>query len=227
MSLGERIKRCRQNVGLSQEKIAELVGVSRQAVTKWERNQSAPSTENLFKLAEIFGTTVDMLLDLDTDNKQTSLEQFYNLRKLEKETEKINEIQGIRKKLKRPFIIITILGCILGSVLYVHNLPIDYDAGACSGGYATFIFDKYNAELVEKYYNGSANKSDISSVKAIRGTHEATWEDKTLFLNFEIQYEHSIKGIVTERVRFIGHRIWFDTYKWSGAIIEIAKDNEE
>ena len=50
MSLGEKIKACRQNAGMSQEKVAELVGVSRQAVTKWEANQSAPNTENMFKL---------------------------------------------------------------------------------------------------------------------------------------------------------------------------------
>ncbi len=60
--LGERIKTCRQAAGISQEKVAELIGVSRQAVTKWETGQSAPSTENLFKLAEIFGTTVDLIL---------------------------------------------------------------------------------------------------------------------------------------------------------------------
>ena len=60
--LGRRIKACRQAAGISQEKVAELVGVSRQAVTKWETGQSAPSTENLFKLAEIFGTTVDLIL---------------------------------------------------------------------------------------------------------------------------------------------------------------------
>lgn len=61
MSLGERIKEQRKRCGMSQEKVAELVGVSRQAVTKWEAGQSAPSTENLFKLAEIFGTTADIL----------------------------------------------------------------------------------------------------------------------------------------------------------------------
>lgn len=69
MTLGERIKECRKTAGLSQEKVAELVGISRQAVTKWETNQSAPSTENLFKLAEIFGTTVDMLLGPAKDGK--------------------------------------------------------------------------------------------------------------------------------------------------------------
>lgn len=62
MTLGERIRACRQRAGLSQEQLAALVGVSRQAVTKWETDQSAPSTGNLFRLAEIFDTTVDLLL---------------------------------------------------------------------------------------------------------------------------------------------------------------------
>lgn len=62
MKLSERIKENRIRCGLSQEKLAELMDVSRQAVTKWEQGKSAPSTENLFRLADIFGTTVDLLL---------------------------------------------------------------------------------------------------------------------------------------------------------------------
>jgi len=85
MTLGERIKECRQNVDLSQEKVAELVGVSRQAVTKWEANQTAPSTENLFKLAEIFGTTVDFMLTSDAPGPNSPAEQIYYLQKMEQE----------------------------------------------------------------------------------------------------------------------------------------------
>ena len=85
MALGERIKKCRQNAKMSQEKVAELVGVSRQAVTKWEANQSTPNTENLFKLAEIFGTTVDMLLDSEEGTKQSTAEQIYYIYKMEEE----------------------------------------------------------------------------------------------------------------------------------------------
>ena len=85
MALGERIKACRQSAGMSQEKVAELVGVSRQAVTKWEANQSAPNTENLFKLAEIFGTTVDLLLASNEEVKQSPAEQIYYLYKMEEE----------------------------------------------------------------------------------------------------------------------------------------------
>ncbi|MBR3867886.1 MAG: helix-turn-helix transcriptional regulator [Clostridia bacterium] len=88
MTLGERIKECRMNSGMSQEKIAEIVGVSRQAVTKWEANQSAPNTENLFKLAEIFGTTVDFLLSDNKEQEQTSAAQIYQYFKAEEEKKK-------------------------------------------------------------------------------------------------------------------------------------------
>ena len=61
MTLGERIKEQRNKLGFSQEKIAELVGTSRQAVTKWESNQSIPCMENLITLAEIFGISITEL----------------------------------------------------------------------------------------------------------------------------------------------------------------------
>lgn len=96
MTLGERIKECRQNAKLSQEKVAELVGVSRQAVTKWETNQTAPNTGNIFKLAEIFGTTVDMLISSDEPSRQSPAEQIYFLYKLEEE-KKAKE-QTIKRK---------------------------------------------------------------------------------------------------------------------------------
>ena len=100
MTLGERIKECRQNVKISQEKLAELVGVSRQAVTKWESNQTAPNTENLFKLAEIFGTTVDMLISSDETLMQSTAEQIYNLWKTEEEKRTTEQIAKRKKNLK-------------------------------------------------------------------------------------------------------------------------------
>ena len=51
-TLGQRIREHRRRAGLSQEALARRMDVSRQAVTKWESGQSAPSTENLFRLAE-------------------------------------------------------------------------------------------------------------------------------------------------------------------------------
>ena len=61
MTIGERIAKCRKEKNLSQEYIAELLGVSRQAVSKWETNQTEPDTGNLIGLARIFGVSVEYL----------------------------------------------------------------------------------------------------------------------------------------------------------------------
>ena len=80
MTLGERIKEQRTKAKMSQEKLAELVGVSRQAVTKWEAGQSSPSTENLFRIAEVLGTTVDILTK-EEPHKLLTEEQVYDIYK--------------------------------------------------------------------------------------------------------------------------------------------------
>ena len=61
MTIGERIAKCRKEKNLSQEYIAELLDVSRQAVSKWETNQTEPDTGNLIHLARVFGVSVEYL----------------------------------------------------------------------------------------------------------------------------------------------------------------------
>jgi transcriptional regulator with XRE-family HTH domain/predicted small integral membrane protein len=66
--LGEKIAHYRKERGLSQEKVAEYMEVSRQAVTKWESNISRPSSDNLIKLAKLFEISVDVLLDSEMED---------------------------------------------------------------------------------------------------------------------------------------------------------------
>ena len=61
-SLGEVLKNRRAACKMTQEFVAESLGVSRQAVSKWESGKSDPSTTNLMALAKLFGTTADELL---------------------------------------------------------------------------------------------------------------------------------------------------------------------
>ena len=61
-SLGEVLKRHREDCKMTQEFVAESIGVSRQAVSKWETGASDPSTSNLLTLAKLFNTTVEELL---------------------------------------------------------------------------------------------------------------------------------------------------------------------
>lgn len=65
MTLGERLQNLRKENRLSQEKLAELVGVSRQAVSKWETGLSNPDTENLIKLGEIYNQPINKIVGRD------------------------------------------------------------------------------------------------------------------------------------------------------------------
>ena len=58
----ERLNRLRKERGLSQEDLAGIIGVSRQAVQKWESGTSSPDTDNLIALADYFGVSLDYLL---------------------------------------------------------------------------------------------------------------------------------------------------------------------
>ena len=62
ISLGEAIKTRRTNCKMTQEFVAEALGVSRQAVSKWEQGISDPSTSNLLALAKLFGISAEELL---------------------------------------------------------------------------------------------------------------------------------------------------------------------
>lgn len=74
MKLAEKIYYYRKKSGCSQEQLAEKIGVSRQAVSKWETGESEPEISKLKLLAEIFGITTDMLLSesAPSDNQEHS-----------------------------------------------------------------------------------------------------------------------------------------------------------
>ena len=61
-NLPNNLYELRRNAGLSQEEFAEKLGVSRQAVSKWERGEAYPDTDNLITISDMFGVTVDALL---------------------------------------------------------------------------------------------------------------------------------------------------------------------
>ena len=61
MNIGERITALRKEKNISQTELASRLGVSRQAVSKWEQGSSSPDTNKLIQLAEVFDTEVEFL----------------------------------------------------------------------------------------------------------------------------------------------------------------------
>lgn len=62
MNMADRIQYLRKNKGISQEELADKIGVSRQAVSKWESEQSTPDIEKVILLSDFFDVTTDYLL---------------------------------------------------------------------------------------------------------------------------------------------------------------------
>lgn len=206
MTIGNRIKKLRNEMNFTQEYVAEQLNVSRQAVSKWEKDISNPDTNNIIQLAELLNSTVEYIASGKKEN-----------------TEPINKKKLSKKQKIKIWIAIIIsffLIVVIGVAGYIYTRPVEWDSGACGGGYVTWIFDKYSKELTESFLNGMGDeKENIISIEAVRGTHSANWDEKQIFLEFDIKYNHKTNGEVIEKVRFIGTRYWIDSFKWSGAII--------
>ncbi|MCR5307566.1 MAG: helix-turn-helix domain-containing protein [bacterium] len=85
IEIANRLQQLRKEKGYSQEELAQALGLSRQAVSKWERAESSPDTDNLICLAKLYGMSLDELLNTDE-----SVEEIRE-RTIEVEEEKAKE----------------------------------------------------------------------------------------------------------------------------------------
>ncbi len=97
MSLGERIMKLRKDKGISQVQLAEMLSISRQAVSKWENDQSAPDTMKLIQLADALGTEVAYLA--------TGVMPVYESPPIVvKMVEKVDQIKVVEKVVEKPIV---------------------------------------------------------------------------------------------------------------------------
>lgn len=89
--LGEKIKKLRFERKWSQDKLAEKIGVGRQYISKYETGKIMPNADNLQRLAEIFGVSVDYLLSSETKNLASIGIKDKTLLNLFAEVEKMDE----------------------------------------------------------------------------------------------------------------------------------------
>lgn len=136
MNLSEKIYSCRKKAGLSQEALAEKLGVSRQAVSKWETAEAIPELSKIPMMAKIFGVTADWLLSEEEDfTTPPPEEDQYN--RYHEESRKdaatpswINELPNTASTLFRKYgwllgVYIAIIGgliAILGTVILLFTI---------------------------------------------------------------------------------------------------------
>ena len=70
IEIANRLTQLRKDKGLSQEELAEKIGVSRQAISKWERGEACPETENLIELSKLYGVSIDSILKGEEPKKE-------------------------------------------------------------------------------------------------------------------------------------------------------------
>ena len=85
IEIADRLIKLRKKNGYSQEELADKLGLSRQAVSKWERAEASPDTDNLICLAKLYGVSLDELLSTDDDVETIVKEQVKDESKESKE----------------------------------------------------------------------------------------------------------------------------------------------
>lgn len=141
MILADKIIAERKKNGWSQEELAEKVGVSRQAVSKWEGAQTTPDLQKLLALSEVFGVSSDYLLKdemEDPDYIQTSMDDESTYRKVT--MEEANEFLQIKKEAAPKIALATML-CVMSPICLIllaglselSSFPISEDAAGGIG----------------------------------------------------------------------------------------------
>ncbi len=75
IEIANRLVKLRKENGLSQEELAAKIGISRQAVSKWERAEASPDTDNLILLARLYGVSLDALLATEEEIPRATPEE--------------------------------------------------------------------------------------------------------------------------------------------------------
>ena len=99
MTLGEKLSRERKALNYTQEQLADILGVSRQTISKWESDIAYPETEKLIKLGKIFECSMDYLLNDDITDKQGNGAKYSNCKStLDKASDMFDNVTSYARK---------------------------------------------------------------------------------------------------------------------------------
>ena len=101
MTLGERLLEYRTKIGISQEKLAEKIGVSRQTISKWETNQSTPDFDKILPLCETLGITTEELIKGEKEIENSEPKE------IKQKNEKVKN-EYLQKRNKKKAIVLSI-----------------------------------------------------------------------------------------------------------------------
>ena len=124
MELAEQIAALRKKHGFSQEELGEKLGVSRQAVSKWESGQVVPELEKLKELCRIFGVSLNELLQLEENGQVREEENLLSQQAEKNIAEQPRSTADKRKKQDHKLFVLTIAGFALVLAVTVFCLQV-------------------------------------------------------------------------------------------------------
>lgn len=123
MTIGENIQKYRKDLGMSQEELGQKLFVSRQTISLWEKDQTIPTIDNLIRLKEVFGISVDEILGFE-DKPQIKADEpneAYRFNFTKTELNEIHRLQG--KSIYLKPVIFTLISVILIMFLIGTSAP--------------------------------------------------------------------------------------------------------
>ena len=119
MTLGEKIAKQRKELNYTQEQLADVLGVSRQSISKWESDIAYPETDKLIELGKLFDCSMDYLLKEDVIEKNDAQASGFT-EKVEENSRKVmtDKNKGKAKK------ILKVIGIVLAAVLAVDIISM-------------------------------------------------------------------------------------------------------
>lgn len=123
LQLGTKLSDLRKRNGYSQEALAEKLGISRQAVSKWERGESTPDTDTLIELSRLYSVSLDELVGNETKSQQHEKTEKTEKKKIHVKAKDAPVYPGLSiKLLKFPFpVFIVALYLLLGFALHLWH----------------------------------------------------------------------------------------------------------
>lgn len=112
IKLADRLVELRKEHKLSQEALAEKLGLSRQSISKWERAEASPDTDNLIALAEVYGITLDQLLGNEETTDTTTEASTETVEEKNELSE--NQLKGKKRILKAPLLFLGAVALYVG-----------------------------------------------------------------------------------------------------------------
>ena len=185
IEIADRLIKLRKQYGYSQEELADKLGLSRQAVSKWERAEASPDTDNLICLAKLYGISLDELLSTDEDldtivQEQVKKDEVH----IEGDSIRLSDDEGNqviitdkevvckdsdgncvkRKDFRHPdkvINIINIIECVLGTLAIVAFILLGTLLGAWYNAWIVFFVPEIVCSIARAIHKKNANQFNM------------------------------------------------------------------